>query len=115
MALWRDQRFEVVISTKLQAELIDVLERPGIAPRVELQRKMALLRRLHEDAILTPGIMDTKGYLPDPADDFSISAALESDAEFIVTWDRRLLEQRSCQGVQIVTPDVFISLTVRAT
>ncbi len=42
-----------------------------------------------------------------------MSAALEAEAEFIVTWDSLLLDQKNCQGVKILSPDQFISLVIR--
>jgi len=112
MALWREQKFEIVFSSDLYDELIAVLNRPEIAPRIDLQRKIALLRRLRYDALWTSSTVDTSGMLPDPNDDFLLSAALEVDAAFIVTWDTTLLAVCNCRGVQIATPDQFISLIV---
>jgi hypothetical protein len=112
MALWREQKFEIVFSSDLYDELIAVLNRPEIAPRIDLQRKIALLRRLRYDALWTSSTVDTSGMLPDPNDDFLLSAALEVDAAFIVTWDTTLLAVGNCRGVQIATPDQFISLIV---
>lgn len=51
--------------------------------------------------------------MPDPNDDFLVSAALETKASFIVTWDKALLEQGEARGVQIVTPNAFISTIIR--
>jgi prevent-host-death family protein len=39
--------------------------------------------------------------------------ALESQAEFIVTWDHALLDHKTCQGIQFVNPDQFTSLVER--
>jgi len=114
IAMWRDSRFEVVVSPALHQELVEVMERPEIAPKVEVQRRMALFYRLRHDALWTAGSLDTEGALADPDDDFLLSAALEREAQFIVTWDGKLLEQGNCQGVQIVTPDQFIALLVRS-
>jgi len=113
IALWRDQRFEIVISPLLREEIMEVLARPDIAEKVDNQRKFALLQRLRNDAHWTPGKLDAEGALADPTDDFLLSAALESEAQFIVTWDGRLLEQGNCRGVQILAPDQFIALLVR--
>jgi len=114
IALWRDRRFEAVVSPALHEELVEVLERPDIAPRVEEQRKIALFHRLRHNALWAAGNLDTKGALPDPDDDFLLGSALEREAQFIVTWDGKLLEQGSCQGVKIITPDQFIALLVRS-
>lgn len=113
MALWSENRFELVIAPELFAELVEVLNRPELKARVDSQRKLALFRRLRQEATWTTGAVDAKGMLVDPTDDFLMAAALEVNAEFIVTWDTSLIAQRSCQGVQIVSPDQFISMVVR--
>jgi putative PIN family toxin of toxin-antitoxin system len=113
VALWGEDRYEIVVSPELFAEMVEVLNRPEIQGRVDAQRKLALFRRLRHDAIWTTGAVDARGALGDPADDFLVSAALEADAEFIVTWDNRLIQQKSCQGVQLVSPDQFISFIIK--
>lgn len=114
LALWRDKRFKVIISAALHEELVEVLERPEIASKVQIHRRLALMRRLRQDAVWTPGTLDVRGATGDPEDDKLVSAALEVNAAFIVTWDETLLEQESYQGVRFVTPDQFISAVVRA-
>jgi len=114
MALWREGRYELVVSDILLEELVEVLARPHIRARLNPERSLALLRRLRDDAIWVEGITSTSG-LRDPADDFLLAAALDSGAEFIVTWDQALLEQEVCQGVRLVSPDQFASLIVRTT
>ena len=115
IAIWKERRFEAVISPALYAELLRILDKPEIAARIEPTRRLALLRRLRFDTIWAPGMMETSEELSDPEDNFLLSAALESNAEFIVTWDRRLLKQAACQGVFIVSPDQFTSLIARTT
>jgi predicted nucleic acid-binding protein len=108
-----EERYELVISPELFAEFVEVSNRHEIKTRIELQRKLALFRRLRQDAIWTTGAIEAQGLLTDPQDDFLMSAALEVEAEFIVTWDSLLLDQRNCQGVKILSPDQFIALVVR--
>ena len=92
MALWSEARYELVIFPELFAEFVEVSNRPEMNTRFDPQRKLALFRRLRQDAIWTPGALDAKGLLADPRDDFLMSAALEVEAEFIVTWDSALLD-----------------------
>lgn len=80
--------------------------------RLNTQRSLALLRRLRDDAIWVEGSRRAAG-LRDVEDDFLLAAALESEAAFIVTWDQRLLDQASCQGVRLIDPEQFISLIMR--
>jgi len=111
MSLWRNREFDVVISTELFEELVEVLKRPRIAPKIDQHRQYALLRRLHQDAIWTTGDIDVSGGLPDPDDNMLLGAALETKAGFIVTWDTALFGEY--MGVRIIDPDTFISLIVR--
>jgi putative PIN family toxin of toxin-antitoxin system len=115
IALWKESRFEVVISLTLFNEIIKVLAKPEIVSRIDTSRRLALLRRLRFDTIWTPGTLETDDKLSDPEDNFLQSSAVESKAEFIVTWDKRLLEQGTCQGIFIVSPDQFTSLIARTT
>jgi uncharacterized protein len=114
MHLWSERKFNIVVSPDLFGELVEVLNRPEIASRVEQQRKLALFRRLRYDAVWTAGEKEAHGSLPDPDDDFLISAALEAEAEFVVSWDSALLSQIESQGVRIISPDQLISLVIRS-
>ncbi len=113
MALWGEERYELVISPELFAEFVDVSNRTGVKTKIDPQRKLALFRRLRQDAIWTTGAIEAQGLLADPQDDFLMRAALEAEAEFVVTWDSLLLDQKNCQGVRILSPDQFIALVVR--
>jgi len=86
LALWKEQRFELIVSPALLDELIEVLGKPKIRARVDPQRSLALLHRLRDDAVWVEGSETATG-LKDPEDDFMPAAALESQADFIVTWD----------------------------
>ena len=110
MAIWREQKYAIIISDTLYTELLEVLKRPCIAPKIDVHRKNALLRRLHRDAIWTPGTFDAQGVLPDPDDDMLISAAIETESEFIITWDKAL--HGDYRGIHIVSPDVFIAMVI---
>ena len=112
MALWKERRFTLVISPALLDELVEVLERPKIAPRIDAYHRLALFRRLRDDAMWVEDMRDVSG-LPDPEDNFLLGAALSSEADFIVTWDTLLLQMKICQGVRIITPDQLASLVNR--
>jgi putative PIN family toxin of toxin-antitoxin system len=113
IALWRDERFDIIVSNNLLSELTEVLERSHIKERINLQRRIALLQRLRHNAFWTPGKLETSGATSDIDDDMLVSAALEADAEFIVTWDKALLAQRNYESVTFITPDQFISVVTR--
>jgi hypothetical protein len=110
LSLWRDSRFDIVISPALFTELVGVLQRPRIKSRVDVQRSFSLLRRLRQQAVWTPGELDAFGATPDPDDDMLISAAMETGAEYVVTWDAALLSQVTRDDLRLITPEEFISL-----
>lgn len=113
LTLWRQGRFEVVTSPALLKELAEVLERPHLKSRINVDNRVALLRNLHQKASLTPGVLDAAGAMPDPGDDILASAALEINADYIITRDKPLLKQGSCGSVQIITPNDFLSIVVK--
>lgn len=114
LMLWGEDRFDIILTPQLHQELLDVLSRPEIAKRVQEQRKLALFRRLRDDAQWMQGKINANGFLPDPGDDILMAAALEAEAELITTKDKDLLNLGSCKGVRIIHPDQFISLIVRS-
>jgi predicted nucleic acid-binding protein len=111
--LWHERHFDIVCSDALLAELIAACKHPNVVSRISVDRLQALLHRLRRRAIWTPGTLDATGATPDAGDDILVSAALEAGATFIVTWDRKLVDQGNYQHVRFVTPDEFISTVVK--
>lgn len=85
LSLWAEGRYEVVISPAIWDELLEILERPHIAPRIKAGRRLALLSRLRQRAVYTPGLLNITDATPDSDDDMLVSTALEGDAAYIVT------------------------------
>ena len=55
-----------------------------------------------------PGVVTATGAVPaDPDDDMVVAAALESQAKYIVTEDRHLLNLTEFAGIKIVSRDAF--------
>jgi putative PIN family toxin of toxin-antitoxin system len=111
LTLWQNRAFDVVMTENLYAELHSVLSREHIATKIAPEKQRALLRRLRQDALWFPGEFDATGILPDPGDDILMSAAMEANAAYIVTWDAALIGEY--RGVQIIDPDVFVSILIR--
>jgi predicted nucleic acid-binding protein len=91
-------------------ELLDVARRDHIVPKISKERLLALLHRLKHEAIWTPGVLDVAGVTPDPKDDMLVGAALEAEAEFIVTWDKALLNMGAYDRVRFVHPETFVTI-----
>jgi putative PIN family toxin of toxin-antitoxin system len=55
-----------------------------------------------------PGVVTATGAVPaDPDDDVVVAAALESQAKYIVSEDRHLVNLRTYAGIQILSRDAF--------
>lgn len=108
--LWLEQSFTLVMSPAIHAEVVEVSGRSGLSSEIELISRATLLRRLKRRTLWTPGEVDAKGTTPDPKDDMLVSAALETEAEFIVTWDKALLNMGIYDRVRFVDPESFVSI-----
>lgn len=113
LAAWRDGHFLLVISEEIIAEIKEVLNRPRIREnyrhltRATIGRLINLLR---QHSILVSGVLNLKVVERDPDDDKIIVAAVEGDADIIVSGDNDLLALKVYRGIEIVTPAEFIKL-----
>jgi len=122
LAALTEQAFQFVTSETLLEELVDVLEYPRLRKYApfsdqDLRRIVAVLRHV---ALVVPGDYQELDKVPtDFKDNIVICCALESEAEYIVTDDRRdllPLKVIRCAGyrpVQIVSPLAFLRLLER--
>lgn len=103
----RSGHFELCTSERLLTELLDVLQRPPIALRIEraglaADEVVSQLRRMA--LVLTPHVVPPV-IASDPDDDHVLAAALEAGADLIASGDRRdLLPLGSYRGIPIVNP-----------
>jgi putative PIN family toxin of toxin-antitoxin system len=114
---WREGRFEVALSPQILAEVRRVL----LYPR--LQRKHGWSEAHVDDflidiaavAVLTPGTLSVHAVPNDPSDDKYVACALEAGAQYVVSGDHHLTQLRSYQGIEIITPAVFIEQVLGGT
>jgi uncharacterized protein len=65
---------------------------------------------LRGDAFLVPGNVNVNGASPhDPSDEKFLAAALEANANFVVSGDKHLLQLETFRGISIVTPRQFLN------
>jgi putative PIN family toxin of toxin-antitoxin system len=105
---WRHGAFDLVLSPQLLEELGRVLSYPRIRDTRWMTEAevVELLQILAEESIFVPGqLMVTASR--DPTDDKFIVAALEADADYLVTGDKDLLTLGAYRDVKIVTPGAF--------
>jgi putative PIN family toxin of toxin-antitoxin system len=107
---WRAARFELVTSTVQLDELRRVSRYPKLKSILPAHRIGTLVNNLQRAIVLEqlPPLPDDMR-VKDPNDAFLLAMALGSEADYLVTGDRRagLLEQRSMGRTRIVTPAGF--------
>ena len=111
---WRAGAFDLVMSPPLLEELGRVLSYPKIrdARWMSAADVVELLETLAETAVLVEGQLDIR-VSRDASDDKFIAAALEGEADYLVSGDRDLLTLASYRSVKIVRPAAFLAVLGR--
>ena len=107
---WRQQRFSLVTSEAILAEIERVLRYPRIRRRysVTAQAAARLIESLRADALVVPGDVEVSRAFDDPDDDKFLACALEGQAGCIVTGDPHRLSLGAYHGIAIMTPREFL-------
>jgi putative PIN family toxin of toxin-antitoxin system len=109
--LWRQGRFETVLSEPILAEVRDVLLREEVASKHGLTSHQveALVATLSTFAVVVEPAEVSEPALEsrDPKDIPILGTAAASGAHFIVTEDDDLLSLKEHQGIRIVRPEEF--------
>lgn len=109
---WLNGEAELVTSPVLLAELEEVLSRPRIQKYQWMRKEdvAKLLVQLKQSTIQASGQRLVQVISEDPDDDFVLSAALETYADYIVSGDRHLIELAEYKGIKIVLPVEFLKI-----
>jgi putative PIN family toxin of toxin-antitoxin system len=109
---WHVGRFAYITSPPLLDELARVLSYPRIRRRLGWtdQDRAELLEAVAYAAKLVVPDVRLELIADDPDDNRVLEAALASEAAYIVSGDRHLLELVSYEGAEIVTPARFAAL-----
>ena len=108
--LWVTREFRLVTSPAILREVASVLQLPNIQRRFHptaetLQRFFRLVFR---KAIVTQDLYTTDRLTVDPTDNKFLAAALEGQADYIVSRDPHLLNLKHFHTIQIVQPPAFL-------
>ena len=111
LACWRDDKFDVVVSSPIIQELERVLHYPRLQNRYNLpeEKIQGFLHRLRRQAIEVEPSEEIALIELDPTDDRYLECALAGEARFIVSGDQHLLELGEFRGIQILTPAGFLA------
>lgn len=103
---------ELIASPVLLAELSEVLRRPAMMRRLDLIGRTA--ERVFADyAAIVVSVVPARVrqvVTADPDDDHILAAAVEGNADLIVSGDTHLLTIGTYRGIRIVTPSVALEI-----
>ncbi len=109
---WRDGRFELVTSAAQLDELRRASRYPKLKAILPAHRVGTMVNNMRRAIVLNalPPLPEGVG-VTDPNDEFLLAMALASDADYLVTGDRRagLLQRPRIARSRIVTPATFCS------
>jgi len=107
---WREQKFILVTSPEIMAEIQRVLEYPHIAKKYKLTKSViqSLMILIEHEAVVIPKPTIVHVIKDDPDDDKFLGCALAAKAEYIVSGDQHLLSLGSYESISIVTVKDFL-------
>ena len=96
-----DNRFTVIISDEQISELIEVLSRPKFRNYFSREQVIEFLKLLEEKSKIIKSITQIN-ICRDEKDNYLLSIAADSRADYLVTGDNDLLELREIKDTQII-------------
>ncbi|MDX2042790.1 MAG: putative toxin-antitoxin system toxin component, PIN family [Acidobacteriota bacterium] len=108
LQMLNDPRWQINLSTTLLLEYEDVLKRPGMIPGLSHQAIDIFL-----DGVCAIANRQSIFYLwrplaNDPKDDFLLELAVRSQADFLITYNKRDLRAASIFNIALSTPKEFL-------
>ncbi len=115
MNAWREGSFILVTSKNLIEEAARVFRYPKISEKYGLteDRVSRVLKNLSRYTLITPGDLRIHVVTEDPDDNEVLAAAVEAEADYVVSGDLHLLNLGSYRGIDIVPPSSFVQLLER--
>ena len=113
---WQRGAFTWVTSEALLHELSDVFSRPALRRYFTWQDEETddFHRSLVDGAEIVSPTQSITRIAADPDDNRVLEAAVEGGVEYIVTGDRDLLDLRTYEDIEIVTPAEFLAILAEA-
>ena len=115
MNAWREGRFVLGTSKELIDEAARVFRYPKIRKKYRLTEEQItrVLNNLRRYGLVTPGKIKINVIKEDPDDNQVIAAAVEAEADCMVSGDPHLLDLGSYRGIEIVSPSEFVKMLGR--
>jgi uncharacterized protein len=103
---WRAEKFTLIVSEAIVHEYLDVIRRPKL--KIPPRDIAAITDFLFKNAEFVTPLEEVDVIKADPSDNKFFEAALQGNAEYIVSGDEHLLEQRFFRDIPIITAREFI-------
>jgi putative PIN family toxin of toxin-antitoxin system len=112
---WQRGAFELVLSPQILDEMGRALSYEKLQKFQWMKEReiITLLQMLAQESVLVSGRVPVKASR-DPEDDKFLAAAIEGQAQYVVSGDRDLLDVKVYRGIRIVRPAVFLRILRRA-
>lgn len=107
---WRKGRFLVIISEAIIEEVKKVLNDAVLRsayPHLKNTHVGKLINLLRNQGHMVAGVLDISVIENDPDDDKFVVAALEGEAQYIVSGDVHLAQLKKYKGIRVITPTDF--------
>ena len=102
--------FKPAVSVPLFFEYEAVLKRPGLLPNLRVEDIDNILNYLVSKATLCQIYYLWRPCLKDPQDDMVLELAVQSQSQFIVTFNVRDFSKSALFGITAITPQQFLAL-----
>jgi len=107
---WEKGELVVIVSEPILQEVDQVLRYPRIKDKRHLTERdiRNVLRSLRRNGLSTPAETGIEAIPEDPEDNKFIIAAVEGEADYIVSGNSHLRDLKSYRGIKIVSPSEFV-------
>ncbi len=110
LTLIGDSRFQINLSVALVLEYEDVLKRPALNLRLTHREIDDVIDFLCQNANLREIFYLWRPTLRDPKDDFVLELAVESNCDFIVTFNLKDFAEAENFGIKAIKPSEFLRI-----
>ena len=106
---WERESFVHLTSAPIIEKLRRLLQHSPLRGKMVVN-PAPLLRSVEVDTQHTPGELDLEDVSGEPWAEILIASALEEGADYVVTWDRDLLNVEQYRGIEIIKPEEFVAI-----
>jgi putative PIN family toxin of toxin-antitoxin system len=104
---WKTGKITICVSKEIIHEYLEVISRFSIAMPQALNLLMILGGKSNIEFVKPS--RDFSAIREDPDDNMFLDAAVESQAEYLITGDSHLLKLKTFKGIKIISPEHFLS------